>query len=217
VYYLGAIIQNASTGIIQAIYYTGGAHTTIVGGSGGTIWDVLLALINQLGTILSGLTNGLPAAIASVFQSVASVLNSLLALAVTLVNAVLTVAFLLYSFALMILTIGLGIVGDIINLFSIIPAIIGGFTQAFSAASYGAVSVGQLSLSGAYTPGTVPGKLDCTDPVLYHACVGLYVLDNTIFNGSPSLLGILLQVAIGVWFVSLLIWAVRKFQHMSVP
>jgi hypothetical protein len=209
VYYLNGALFNATNLITTAIYYSGGAHTTIIGGGGGTIWDVLIAFINQLGGVLHGLLD-------DITQIINTLVPNLAGIIITLINAVLGLAFLLFQFALFLLNSGLTVITDIINLFtSTIPAILGAFSQGFSQASYGTVSVGSFNSSGALAPGTVPGKFDCTDPIIYHVCLGLYVLDNTIFSGSPGYVAVTLQIIVGLVFVNVLVWAIRRFQRLK--
>ena len=208
-YYLNGALFNGVSQITTAIYYSGGAHTVIVGGGGGgTIWDVLIALINQLGAVIGGLTNGLPQAIASIVGNVANVI-------ITLINGILAIAFLVFNFVLWLLSVGVSLLSDIVNVISIVPAIISAFIQGFSQASYNTVSVGSFNSAAAITPGTVPGRFDCTDPIIYHVCLGMYVLDNTIFSGSPSLVTVTLQIAMGLVFINVLVWAIRRFQALK--
>jgi len=165
--WLNGQFRNMAVGQVTTIYQ---------GGGGPSIWDVLLALINNI------------------FAPIVGFVGQILGLVI-------------------------GIVAAVVNLvLGILVAVIGIFLS-FMTRVFGLLALGQQVLNNiinAYnsaTPTPIPGLPDCTDPQSHPACVGIWVIDNTMFSGTGALI---IPLMISFFGIHMALWVVSEFRRMII-
>lgn len=154
-----------------------GQVTTIYDGGGGpSIWDVLLALVNNIFAPLVGLIGQLVGLFVGI---VTQVVNLLLTLVTAIIGLVLS--FLLQAFGLLSLA------------QQLLVSIISAYNNA--------------------TPITIPGMPDCSDPKSSAICVGVWVMDNTVFSGTGAAI---IPILVGILSIHLILWVVGELKRVVV-
>lgn len=164
--YLNGQFRNMAVGQVTTIYQ---------GGGGPSIWDVLLALVNNIFAPLVGFMGQL----------------------VTLLVGIITQVFNL------VLTLVVGVIGLVL---------------AFITQAFGLLSLAQqllVSLISAYSsaaPIAIPGLPSCiNDPRSSPLCVGIWVLDNTIFSNEGA---VIIPLFVGVLSIHLMLWVVSELRRV---
>ncbi|MBZ0282088.1 MAG: PKD domain-containing protein [Anaerolineae bacterium] len=152
-----------------------GQVTTIYEGGGGpSIWDVLLALVNNIFAPLVGFMGQL-------------------------------------------VTLFVGIITQVFNLLLTLVVGIVGLVLAFIVQAFGLLALAQqllIALIGAYgsaAPIAIEGLPSCiNDPRSSPLCVGIWVLDNTIFSQEGA---IIIPIFVAVLSIHLILWVVTELRR----
>lgn len=210
--WLNGEIFNLGTQVNQGFELAIGANTFLIqGGSQTSFWDVLVSLFNGLSGTLQALFNALP-------QIVDGIANLIIAI----INAVIQIVSIIVQLVIVVINFGLGVLNELVQTMSIVPVIVGTFQHALNLyANPVTIGIGPSSVIIDATMHPPPNSLDCSNPIIYHVCIGFYVLDNTVFSGSPDILngtpvlamGIILSE--GLFAMHVLLWTINKIREMA--
>lgn len=204
IYWLGGTITNAVNAIVNGI--SGNFRTTVIQSGNANLFDVLISLFNNIGNLGTTLIDG----IRDVVSSVANVL-------ISLINAILVLALLFAQIVIAVINLLISAINEIFGLIGFVPRIVGTFLDAFGSAATNPIN--GLSMFRTNSGTGSPGSLDCTHPVLFHACLGLFVLDNTVFGSSINaggidipIMGTIVLIMIGFIAIERVLWFIRKLR-----
>lgn len=202
---------NLATQIANAIYGAIGGNTFLISGNNANFWDVLVSLFNNLGGVIGGAFSALP----SIIHDIANVI-------LAAINGIVQIAMVFVALGITLVNFGIGVINEIISAVNIIPAIVGTFQAGFNVYAH-PVSMNMVAQSATIGPptGGPTGSLDCTNGVIYHVCIGLYMLDNTVFQGDPTILGGIpifadaLYMSAGLVAANAFLWMIRRFRGLT--
>lgn len=193
-------LNNATTTISSAVFAAGG--TTIISNSNGgaNLFDVLIEFIRQVGGAIGKLVDVFPTLISAFRDISLGLINLIVQLATLLINVIILVI----NFILLVLA-------EIFRIAMLIP-------QIFTAMADGFTATVSLPPSVAPAPNaplaqqTLMGQ-PCDSEGVFPLCLGIYVLDNTVFSGGNNPVGVIGLVYFfeGVAALRILFWFVRKF------
>jgi hypothetical protein len=164
--YTAGTIDNGVTRIENAIYTSG--STTVIQSGNASLLDVILEFIRQVGNLLNNFVNTIP-----------GIINAFRDIVVSIVGGIVQIAFLLVQLVITLINVVIMLLGVALRVLSIIPLLLSAFGDGFS----GAIANPMAPAVGAGTPidsATILGQ-SCQDEVYFQMCLGVYVLDNTIF------------------------------------
>ncbi len=162
---------------------------TVITQGGAGLWDVLLAVINQIGNLGNNIVTGLRDVILSAIGPVTTLLSQIVSGLFGLLSGIVALIAALISLAASFIVLaGTTLVGTASDS-------IGALFAAFNAAAMA----------------QPPGAFSCNVPgsFLYYPCLGLYILDNTIFAGPAQ---VLIPLVLGVIAINLLLWGLKKIR-----
>lgn len=216
---------NLGNQISEAVMNGPGGYN-IISSNGTNFFDVLVSVFNTIKEVLNGFYTLIP-----------KFLDTMKEILEALIGGIEGVAVALITFLSRLVT-SLGqILVSFFQSFSVIPKIIGSFQTAYSAAAANPIN-GIAALSGAIpapdapiaaysaTEGPPSGgygtqALDCNQGLVYHYCIGAYVLDNTVFSAqisflgtSASMIGLLAAIMLSGWAGYTILWYIRKFKNL---
>lgn len=195
-------IDNAATTSANAIYSAGGTTIIGAGGSNANLFDVLIEFIRTLGATIGK--------IADIFPSLIGALRDV---SLAIVNGIVTIATLLINLVLILVNVFIVIAAEILRFASIIPYLVVAFSDGFGATTSSPLA--PASMPGQQLPlsqQTILGQ-PCTDDPYFTMCLGVYVMDNTIFDESNQngfgVVG-LMNFVKGIAVIGLMLWGGRK-------
>lgn len=226
--WIGGMMQNMTNQGVEATYFARGGATTIVTGGSSNIWDVLIAFVNGLGSVLNGITSGLTSIINGLTSTLSNLITQLGSIIVTALNGTFGVILALINAILQVVLIVIQVLGVVVVaviqliemvvswLGAIVIALIGGILGGFQATVTNPLTqisgLTTMGGSGVSSVSSVTGM--CSNNIVIHLCIGAYILDNTIFSGnSPVSLGFFIISGI-IWF-DRIVWAVTKFGKVN--
>jgi hypothetical protein len=235
--YGGAYFDNGVSRITESVAWSNSnAYVIDNGGGGSNLSDVLIALVNQIGSVFNSIVNQFGAIATGLYQFFDNFIAAFKDLISQLIGGVSSVAIALISafFSLIVTIINavLWLLSQVFQLVGIIPQFVSNFSGAYSEA----VVMPTLGPDDLFAP-AVGGVIqvqnprlrsfvqqpdsyvaNCDNQIMFHVCLAWYIIDNTVYNntGAPGLLSVFtpalaLTVLMIVASVSMFIRWIRRF------
>lgn len=218
--------ENGVTRITESVAWSNSnAYVIQSGGGGSNIFDVLKAIVDQLGGAFQGLYTLFNTLITSIKELLNSILGGGTSIIIALIGA-------FFNLVIVIVNAILWVLSQVLQVVGIIPQFVSEFTGAYSETvtmptigpddlfAPAVDGVIQVRSSGLRSFVQAPNSYvaNCDNQIMYHVCLAWYVIDNTVYNNSdaPGLLsvftpGLALTVLMVVAAISMFIRWIKRF------